>query len=78
MKPIYIQHLLSVLLEEFEDLDYMLESLPKASRRDKAKIQNLLSQLYDQNGRLLQRFELDSKMATLEPKVLKLYILLSP
>lgn len=58
MKPIYVQHLLKVLLEEYEDIDYMLEALAaeKPNRRDAEKIRQLLKLLGKQNEKLLTRF----------------------
>ncbi|HEY8108641.1 MAG TPA: hypothetical protein VIF43_01375 [Patescibacteria group bacterium] len=59
MKTVYVQHLLKVLLEEYEDIDYMLEALAaeKPNRRDAQKIRRLLSQLSQENDKLLSRFE---------------------
>jgi hypothetical protein len=59
MKTVYVQHLLKVLLEEYEDIDYMLEALAaeKPNRRDSQKIRRLLSQLSQENDKLLSRFE---------------------
>ncbi len=59
MKTIYVQHLLKVLLEEYEDIDYMLETLAaeKPNRRESEKIRRLLSRLSRQNEKLLHRFE---------------------
>lgn len=59
MKTVYVQHLLKVLLEEYEDIDYMLEALAaeKPNRRDSQKIHHLLSQLSQENDKLLSRFE---------------------
>lgn len=58
MKPLYVQHLLKVLLEEYEDLDFMLQNLDSQprSRRDTEKIRTLLSQLSQENEKLLHRF----------------------
>ncbi|MDZ4247933.1 MAG: hypothetical protein U1D32_01495 [Patescibacteria group bacterium] len=58
MKTVYVQHLLKVLLEEYEDIDYMLEALAaeKPTRRDSQKIRHLLSQLSQENDKLLSRF----------------------
>ncbi|MDP4000250.1 MAG: hypothetical protein Q8Q11_02355 [bacterium] len=58
MKTVYVQHLLKVLLEEYEDIDYMLEALAaeKPNRRDSQKIRHLLSQLSQENDKLLSRF----------------------
>lgn len=59
MKTIYVQHLLKVLLEEYEDIDYMLETLAaeKPNRRDSEKIRRLLNKLSQQNNKLLSRFD---------------------
>jgi hypothetical protein len=59
MKTVYVQHLLKVLLEEYEDIDYMLESLAaeKPTRRDSEKIKRLLNKLSQENSKLLSRFE---------------------
>lgn len=59
MKTVYVQHLLKVLLEEYEDIDYMLESLAaeKPTRRDSEKIRRLLNQLSQENSKLLSRFD---------------------
>lgn len=59
MKTVYVQHLLKVLLEEYEDIDYMLEALAaeKPTQRDSQKIRQLLSQLSQENDKLLARFE---------------------
>ncbi|MEX2043593.1 MAG: hypothetical protein WD926_01720 [Patescibacteria group bacterium] len=59
MKTVYVQHLLKVLLEEYEDIDYMLEALAaeKPTQRDSRKIRQLLSQLSQENDKLLARFE---------------------
>jgi hypothetical protein len=58
MKPLYVQHLLKVLLEEYEDLDFMLRSLDSQphNRRETEKIRRLLSQLAQENDKLLHRF----------------------
>lgn len=56
MQPVYIQHLLKVLLEEYEDIDFLLESIDGASKRDTQKIKRLLERLNVQNDRLLTRF----------------------
>jgi hypothetical protein len=58
MKTVYVQHLLKVLLEEYEDIDYMLETLQaeKPTRRDSEKIKRLLNELGQQNKKLLTRF----------------------
>lgn len=58
MKPLYVQHLLKVLLEEYQDIDYMLQSMEstKPSRRDNEKIRSLLSDLSRENEKLLHRF----------------------
>ena len=59
MKTVYVQHLLKVLLEEYEDIDYMLEALAaeKPNHRDSQKIRRLLSQLSQENDKLLSRFQ---------------------
>lgn len=59
MKTVYVQHLLKVLLEEYEDIDYMLDTLEseKPNKRDAEKIRALLSKLGQQNEKLLTRFE---------------------
>lgn len=59
MKTVYVQHLLKVLLEEYEDIDYMLDALEseKPSARDAEKIRSLLGKLGRQNEKLLTRFE---------------------
>lgn len=59
MKTVYVQHLLKVLLEEYEDIEYMLEALAadKPNRRDADKIRRLLNQLSQENDKLLSRFE---------------------
>ena len=59
MKTVYVQHLLKVLLEEYEDIDYMLETLQaeQPSKRDSEKIRELLNRLNQQNEKLLTRFE---------------------
>ncbi len=59
MKTVYVQHLLKVLLEEYEDIDYMLETLEseKPNQQDAEKIRGLLSKLGRQNEKLLTRFE---------------------
>ena len=66
MKPIYVQHLLQVLLEEYEDIDYMLTTLEseRPSRRDQEKIRLLLSQLDLENHKLLDKFKDRSGTAT--------------
>lgn len=58
MKPLYVQHLLKVLLEEYEDIEFMLDSLAgqQPSRRESEKIRALLSQLSQENDKLLDRF----------------------
>lgn len=58
MKPLYVQHLLKVLLEEYEDIEFMLENLESQapSHRDHEKIRHLLSQLSEENNKLLGRF----------------------
>lgn len=58
MKPVYVQQLLKVLLEEYEDIDYMLESLAAsgATKRENANIRRLLTKLSQQNDRLLTKF----------------------
>lgn len=59
MKTVYVQHLLKVLLEEYEDIDYMLDTLEseKPNQHDAEKIRLLLSKLGRQNEKLLTRFE---------------------
>ena len=59
MKTVYVQHLLKVLLEEYEDIDYMLESLAndRPNKRESEKIRKLLNRLSQQNEKLLDRFE---------------------
>lgn len=59
MKTVYVQHLLKVLLEEYEDIDYMLETLQseKPSAKDAARIRRLLNELGQHNQKLLTRFE---------------------
>ncbi|MEX2209696.1 MAG: hypothetical protein WD603_03260 [Patescibacteria group bacterium] len=59
MKTIYVQHLLKVLLEEYEDIDYMLETVAaeNPTRRESEKIRRLLNRLSQQNEKLLHRFE---------------------
>ena len=59
MKTVYVQHLLKVLLEEYEDIDYMLEALAaeRPNQRDSQKIRRLLSQLSQENDKLLSRFQ---------------------
>lgn len=59
MKTVYVQHLLKVLLEEYEDIDYMLDTLEseKPNKKDSEKIRALLSKLGRQNDKLLTRFE---------------------
>ena len=58
MKPLYVQHLLKVLLEEYEDIEFMLDALSnqQPSRRESEKIRALLSQLSQENDKLLTRF----------------------
>lgn len=58
MQPVYVQQLLKVLIEEYEDIDYMLETFAEEqpSKRDREQIRNLLSKLNDRNERLLSRF----------------------
>lgn len=59
MKTVYVQHLLKVLLEEYEDIDYMLDTLQseKPSSKEAARIRRLLNQLNSQNEKLLTRFD---------------------
>lgn len=59
MNPIYIQRLLAVLLEEYEDVDYMLSSidLKKGNWRKNKEIRALLQRLDKENHRLLDQFE---------------------
>lgn len=59
MKTVYVQHLLKVLLEEYEDIDYMLDTLQseKPSEKDAARIRRLLNELGHHNQKLLTRFE---------------------
>ncbi len=58
MKPVYVQHLLKVLLEEYQDIDYMLDTMVATgpTRRDNEKIRRLLSQLSQENDKLLDKF----------------------
>lgn len=59
MKTVYVQHLLKVLLEEYEDIDYMLETLQaeRPNKREAEKIRVLLNRLSRQNQKLLTRFD---------------------
>lgn len=57
MKPLYIQRLLTVMLEEYEDIEYMLSTLEAetATPQESRKIRALLKNLDEQNHRLLER-----------------------
>jgi hypothetical protein len=57
MKPVYVQQLLKVLLEEYEDIDFMLANVlaDKPNPRESAKIRRLLNQLSQENEKLLSR-----------------------
>ncbi len=55
MNPLYIQRLLSVLLEEYQDIDYMLGSMEGISLKDDKQIRQLLNQLDRENHRLIER-----------------------
>lgn len=59
MKPLYVQQLLKVLLEEYEDVGFLLERLEQqqTTRRESEKIRALLAQLSLENGKLLDRFD---------------------
>lgn len=59
MTTVYIQHLLKVLLEEYQDIEYMLDRLEKQhpTRRDSERIHQLLSKLNQQNTKLLGRYQ---------------------
>ncbi|MSU76232.1 hypothetical protein EXS54_02050 [Patescibacteria group bacterium] len=59
MKTVYVQHLLKVLLEEYEDIDYMLDTLQseKPSSKEAARIRRLLNELGQQNKKLQTRFD---------------------
>ena len=58
MKPLYVQQLLKVLLEEYEDVGFLLDRLDgqQTSRRESEKIRALLAQLAMENDKLLDRF----------------------
>lgn len=58
MKPIYVQQLLKVLIEEYEDIDYMLDSLASGNlnKRESEKITRLLTKLSQQNNLLLTKY----------------------
>lgn len=59
MKPVYVQHLLKVLLEEYQDIDYMLDTMVAThpSRQENEKVRRLLSQLSYENDKLLDKFD---------------------
>lgn len=59
MNPVYIQRLLTVLLEEYEDVDYMLSSIDmkKSNWRKNEEIRGLLERLDKENHRLLDQFD---------------------
>ena len=58
MKTVYVQHLLKVLIEEFEDVEFMLHTLEaeSPSKKDSERIRMLLDQLGKRNAKLLDRF----------------------
>ena len=58
MKPVYVQHLLKVLLDEYEDIEFMLDAIDAKTARkaDAARIRALLGDLQARNEKLLDHF----------------------
>lgn len=66
MSPVYIQHLLTVLLEEYEDIGYMLDSLDhQTTPAQRRLIRNLLGRLDQENHALLKRLPAPARMTPL-------------
>ncbi len=57
MQPLYVQQLLKVLIEEYEDIDFMLSALDSTSKRDAESIRQLLTVLGTKNRALIARFD---------------------
>lgn len=57
MQPLYVQQLLKVLIEEYEDIDFMLSTLDSTSKRDAESIRQLLTVLGTKNRALMAHFE---------------------